>query len=44
MARYRDHPMDLADAPLVALAGARDLRTILTRDDDFGSYRLSSWC
>ena len=44
MERYRDHPMDLADAPLVALAGARDLRTILTRDDDFGSYRLSSWC
>jgi len=42
MERYRDHPMDLADATLVALAEARDLRTIFTLDDDFRSYRLSN--
>jgi uncharacterized protein len=42
MERYRDHPMDLADATLVALAEARDLRTIFTLDDHFRSYRLSN--
>jgi uncharacterized protein len=42
MERYRDHPMDLADASLVALAEVRDLRTIFTLDDHFRSYRLSN--
>jgi predicted nucleic acid-binding protein len=42
MERCRDHPMDLADATLVALAEARDLRTIFTLDDHFRSYRLST--
>lgn len=40
MRTYRDHPIDLADATLVALAEARDLRTIFTLDADFRSYRL----
>jgi uncharacterized protein len=40
MERYRDHPMDLADATLVALAEARRWRTIFTLDSDFRSYRL----
>ncbi len=40
MERYRDHPMDLADASLVAIAEARSLRTIFTLDDHFRSYRL----
>jgi len=40
MERYRDHPMDLADATLVALAEARDMRTIFTLDEHFRSYRL----
>jgi uncharacterized protein len=42
MDRYRDHPMDLADATLVALAEARDLRTIFTLDEHFRGYRLST--
>lgn len=40
MDRYSDHPMDLADAALVALAEARDLRTIFTLDEHFRTYRL----
>jgi uncharacterized protein len=40
MDRYSDHPMDLADATLVALAEARDLRTIFTLDEHFRTYRL----
>jgi predicted nucleic acid-binding protein len=40
MERYADHPMDLADATLVALAEARELRTVFTLDGDFRSYRL----
>lgn len=40
MRHYRDHPMDLADATLVALAEARDLRAIFTLDDHFRAYRL----
>ena len=40
MERYRDHPMDLADATLVALAEALDLRTMFTLDEHFRSYRL----
>ena len=42
MARYGDHPMDLADATLIALAEARDLRTIFTLDEHFRSYRLKT--
>jgi predicted nucleic acid-binding protein len=40
MDRYRDHPMDLADATLVALAEDRDVRTIFTLDEHFRTYRL----
>ncbi len=41
MERYRDRPMDLADASLVALAEARGHRRIFTLDrDDFQTYRL----
>lgn len=42
MDRYRDHPMDLADATLVALAEAHDLRTIFTLDEHFRAYRLAN--
>lgn len=42
MKRYRDHPMDLADASLVAVAEAGGLRTIFTLDAHFRSYRLRS--
>lgn len=42
MDRYRDHPMDLADATLVALAEARDLHTIFTLDEHFRAYRLGT--
>jgi predicted nucleic acid-binding protein len=42
MERYRDHPMDLADASLVAVAEARDLRRIFTLDEHFRSYQLSN--
>ena len=40
MRRYRDHPMDLADATLVALAEDRGARTVFTLDRHFHSYRL----
>jgi predicted nucleic acid-binding protein len=41
MEKYRDRPMDLADASLVALAEERALRDILTLDHaDFQIYRL----
>jgi uncharacterized protein len=40
MERYRDLPMDLADASLVALAEARRLRHVFTLDSDFRVYRL----
>ena len=39
MEKYRDVPMDLADASLVALAEARDLRVVFTLDADFEVYR-----
>jgi len=42
MERYRDHPMDLADATLVAVAEALDQRTIFTLDEHFRTYRLRS--
>ena len=41
MWRYRDHPMDLADASLVAVAEARTLGRIFTFDADFRTYRLA---
>jgi uncharacterized protein len=37
---YRDHPMDLADATLVALAEAEHHATIFTLDSHFRAYRL----
>lgn len=40
MRRYRDLPLDLADATLVALAEERGLRTVFTLDRDFRVYRL----
>ncbi len=40
MDKYRDVPMDLADASLVALAEARGLRDVFTLDSDFEVYRL----
>lgn len=40
MAKYRDLPMDFADATLVLLARRERLRTVLTVDDDFLVYRI----
>jgi uncharacterized protein len=40
MAKYRDRPMDFADATLVRLARRERLRTVLTVDDDFFVYRI----
>lgn len=40
METYRDRPMDLADATLVALAEERELTRIFTLDADFHLYRL----
>lgn len=41
MERYADHPMDLADASLVALAENLKLRKIFTIDrSDFTTYRI----
>ena len=42
MHRYRDHPMDLADATLLAVAEARDLRTVFTLDEHFRAYRVAT--
>jgi predicted nucleic acid-binding protein len=43
MAKYRDLPMDLADASLVILAEELGSGRILTTDDrDFGGYRWKS--
>ena len=39
MAKYRDLPMDLADASLVALAEERGLTRIFTLDKHFRAYR-----
>lgn len=40
MRKYRDHPMDLADAALVRVAERDRLRTIFTLDHgDFRTYR-----
>lgn len=41
MLRYRDRPMDFADATLVDLAKRESLATIFTIDhDDFATYRI----
>lgn len=40
MEKYRDLPMDLADASLVALAEERRLNRVFTLDRDFRVYRL----
>src|SRR5262249_55239900 len=41
MDKYKDIPMDLADASLVAVAESLSLRQIFTVDSDFYVYRLS---
>jgi predicted nucleic acid-binding protein len=41
MAQYRDTPMDLADASLVAVAESLRLRRVFTIDSDFYVYRLA---
>jgi predicted nucleic acid-binding protein len=41
MKRYRDAPMDLADATLVVAAELLNDREIFTLDDHFQTYRLS---
>ncbi len=41
MDRYRDHPMDLADATLVEAAELTGDHEILTLDAHFHAYRLS---
>ncbi len=41
MAQYRDRPMDLADASLVALAEASGYPRIFSIDSDFYVYRLA---
>jgi hypothetical protein len=40
MRQYRDIPMDLADASLVAAAERHKLRRIFTLDSDFYAYRI----
>lgn len=42
MAKYRDIPMSLADASLVALGDSLGVRRIFTLDSDFRIYRTSS--
>jgi predicted nucleic acid-binding protein len=41
IARYRDLPMDLADASLVALAEERGLSRVFTLDRHFRAYRAA---
>jgi predicted nucleic acid-binding protein len=40
MQKYRDLPMDFADAAFVCIAEREQLNTILTFDRDFAVYRL----
>jgi uncharacterized protein len=42
MEKYRDRPMDLADATLVALAESLSIADVFTLDHDFHVYRLAS--
>lgn len=39
MEKYRDTPMDMADASLVAAAEARDIKQVFTLDSDFYVYQ-----
>jgi len=41
MERYRDTPMDLADASIVAAAERHGIRRIFTLDGDFRIYRMA---
>lgn len=41
MAKYKDRPMDLADAPLVVAAERLGTRRVFTLDRGFHIYRLS---
>jgi uncharacterized protein len=41
MEKYKDTPMDLADASLVAVSESRSLRRVFSIDSDFFIYRLS---
>jgi uncharacterized protein len=40
MHKYRNVPMDFADASLVAIAETRSLRRVFTLDQDFWIYRM----
>lgn len=40
MQKYRDRPMDFADATLVRLARRERTKTVFTVDDDFLVYRI----
>ncbi len=40
MEKYRDVPMDFADATLVAYAESTEMRKVFTLDSDFHIYRL----
>lgn len=42
MEKYRDLPMDLADASLVAVAESRRVRRVLTLDGHFRVYRTTA--
>ena len=42
MEKYRDRPMDLADATLVLAAEKTGYRQILTLDSDFLFYRIGN--
>ena len=44
MARYRNVPMDFADATLVVVAERRRLHRIFTLDSDFRIYRVGRAC
>jgi len=39
MRKYHDLPMDIADASIVAMANAENIRTIFTLDKDFKVYK-----
>ena len=41
MSKYRDRPMDLADATLLRVAERDGINTILTLDSDFRVYRAA---
>ena len=41
MEQYRDTPMDMADASLIAVAESLGLRQVFTTDSDFYVYRLT---